>query len=80
MEELIARLHEAGLISGFTLFDAGKGWQAGYQVHRTEGWHIGVSRNPVEAAMTALDFGKRMLARQDDDTDLLGPEDRDLIG
>jgi hypothetical protein len=84
VDDLIRSLNEAGNISGLTLFHTGSGWQAGVQIHRTEGWHVGLARDPLEAASKSLEAAKRVADIGTEDDDLLGfspqPEEEDLIG
>ena len=88
---LIARLNEVGRLSGLTLFHTGSGWQAGAQVHRTEGWHVGLNRDPILALREALAYPSGAYTQalteeiSDDQDDLLGfgpqpEEEEDLIG
>lgn len=88
-EALIAHLHEAGQISGLTLFHTGRGWHCGVQRTRSDGWNMALGHQPLDTLRDALGAALRVAKTQpmpDDDDDLLGfgpqPEEdeEDLIG
>jgi hypothetical protein len=91
LDETISKLHQAGRLSGLTLFHTGSGWQAGAQVHRTEGWSVGLDRDPIVALRSALAYPLGTYTQemteeftdQQEDDDLLGfgpQHEEDLIG
>lgn len=52
LEDRIAKLAEAGELTGLTLWKTIQGWQANYRM--AEGWRIEVHHDPLEALRKAL--------------------------
>lgn len=51
---------EAGM-TGFTLWKTADGYQANIQFGRSEGWYVVSNKDPVEAAVAALDRRERRI-------------------